>query len=100
MLKAIVEQKNVDGSLGFELAALREAVFADAEGYTILQARAHQFDFIAGVVCAAITTRENGNALPLGQESFSKPNHERRFASAADGYVADADDGGVEAFLF
>ena len=48
MLEAVIEKKNIDWPGGIPGVDLVEAVFADAEGDAILQARSHELDFVAG----------------------------------------------------
>ena len=95
VLKAVVEKEEVD--FVFELFALREAIRADAELHFFLETEFHEFDFIAGAGGTSVTAREDGNTLPFREKFFGEPNHHGSFAGTADGEVADADDGAIEA---
>ena len=54
MLEAVIEKKNVDGLAGFQEVTLLKAIFPDTEGDAILQARAHELDFVAGAAGTVI----------------------------------------------
>ena len=82
-----------------KLLTLFEAIGADAKLRTIVEAGFHQFDFIAGAAAALVAAAENGDALPFREKMFCKPNDHGRFAGAADGEIADADDRAIQALL-
>src|SRR5258708_6652563 len=91
MLKPIIQEKNIDGLLGFEPMPLCEAVPADTKRYAILEAKFHQLDFITSSVYAAVATAEYRNSLPFREKLLSEPDHHGRLARTSDSKIPHAD---------
>ena len=59
----------------------------------------HQFDFVAGPVCATVAPAQNRHALPFCKKLLSEPDNHGRFAGAADGKIAHADNRSFQTLL-
>src|SRR5215475_4998174 len=99
MLKAIVQQKDVDAMSRFEALAVCKAIGTNAEQNLVVEAALEEGDFIAGARRATIAAGKNGDAFSLRQEFLGEPKDHGCFAGSAGGQIADADDGGFQAFL-
>ena len=99
VLKTVIQNKNIDGLLGFDSMAPGKAVLANAENDLALEAELHQFDFVAGPVCATVAPAQNRHALPFCKKLLSEPDNHGRFAGAADGKIAHADNRSFQTLL-
>src|SRR5215472_14989762 len=91
MLKAVIEQENVDGLLRLESVPDIEAILADTKDNTTLQPGLHQIDFITGAIQASIAPAEDRDAFSLGQKLLGEPNYDWSFARTAHSEIANAD---------
>src|SRR5229473_3195814 len=99
MLKTVIQEKNVDGLLRFNPAALSEAVFARPKADAALQTEFHQLDFVARAICSPVAAAQNSDALLISEKFLREPNHHGCFASAANRQISDADHGCIQPFL-
>src|SRR5271168_573640 len=90
MLKAVVEQENINRLLLLDAMTFGKAIFADAKRNPALQAMLHQRDFVACAAGASITSAQNRDALPFREKFLCEPQHHRSLARASNGQIADA----------
>src|SRR5690242_21333227 len=100
MLKAIVEEKNINRLLRLKPLTFSKTIFAHAKCHAPLQPKFHQLDFVARSICAAITAAENRNPLPFRKKLFCEPDHHRSLARAPNGEIPDAYDCAFQALPF
>src|SRR5690242_14717099 len=100
MLKAIVEEKNINRLLRLKPLAFSKTIFPHAKCHAPLQPKFHQLDFIARSIRAAITSAENRNPLPFRKKLLCEPDHHWSLARAPNGEIPDTNDCAFQAFLF
>src|SRR6266849_1580458 len=98
MLVAVVEQKQIHALL-FQLQSLRVAIFAHPKKHFFAKPRMQQRNLIALPCSASVTATQNSHALPLVAKTLCQPEDHRRFTSAADGKIPDADDRSMQMML-